>query len=420
MGEIKAYFNDRSDLPFLKVGQPYLVDETNMALFEEPTEFLHSEFAQSGRRRSTGTWESGGRNLALWFNFLAAANIDWRLATRDDLIAFRDAHYTTRSPQTGEYYADVTVRNRMLTVLAYYRFCSRRGWYEGTLHTEDLEVSIGRSSLDRTALSHTRAGAGRTRIRNELVVKARRTNHKVRPFSKQEWLAFIEVLGPLPTHSNSRDPRMTRNRLIAEVAVWTGLRLESISKLAVLQFLGLNPDPASPFAHQLLTVLMKGRKRHTIQIPNWLVIEVQHYIEHERARGLRKAGRLDLVQSGELFLGEADGPNSARPIGRRRYQQIVEEACVKAGLIYSKEFVDPVSGEKRVKTLAKHSFHDTRHTYAVWKYFAEVAAGNPEPWKKIQAQLGHESLETTTDIYLQFVNVFDGFEAHRPTANTIG
>ncbi len=40
----------------------------------------------------------------------------------------------------------------------------------------------------------------------------------------------------------------------------------------------------------------------------------------------------------------------------------------------------------------------------------EKKLGNSEPWKKIQAQLGHELLETTTKVYILFVEIFDGAE----------
>jgi integrase len=33
--------------------------------------------------------------------------------------------------------------------------------------------------------------------------------------------------------------------------------------------------------------------------------------------------------------------------------------------------------------------------------------GNPEPWKKIQAQLGHAHLQTTIDVYLSYVEIFN-------------
>jgi len=65
-----------------------------------------------------------------------------------------------------------------------------------------------------------------------------------------------------------------------------------------------------------------------------------------------------------------------------------------------------VEGKSVNSKKAMHCVHDLRHTYAVLTYHAEVMNGNVEPWKKIQAQLGHKSLQTTIDTYLRYVSVF--------------
>lgn len=66
----------------------------------------------------------------------------------------------------------------------------------------------------------------------------------------------------------------------------------------------------------------------------------------------------------------------------------------------------PLTGKRLLSQVPKHSVHDLRHTYAVLTYHAERANGNAEPWKKIQAQLGHAHLQTTVDIYLSHVEIF--------------
>lgn len=97
-------------------------------------------------------------------------------------------------------------------------------------------------------------------------------------------------------------------------------------------------------------------------------------------------------------------------MSERRYQQIVEETCISAGLVTLSTVQDPRTGQERTIKTHKHTVHDLRHTYAVWTYWAERRRGNREPWKKIQAQLGHANLSTTIDIYLSVVEIFDGFE----------
>ena len=53
---------------------------------------------------------------------------------------------------------------------------------------------------------------------------------------------------------------------------------------------------------------------------------------------------------------------------------------------------------------AAHTFHDARHTFAAWMYHAERAGGNAEPWKIVQARLGHRQLATTLNTYLRVVD----------------
>lgn len=62
---------------------------------------------------------------------------------------------------------------------------------------------------------------------------------------------------------------------------------------------------------------------------------------------------------------------------------------------------DPESSNHYITEVAKHSFHDLRHTFAIWLYRAEANAGNAEPWKTIQIRLGHAQLETTLNTYLK-------------------
>ena len=54
--------------------------------------------------------------------------------------------------------------------------------------------------------------------------------------------------------------------------------------------------------------------------------------------------------------------------------------------------------------VAKHSFHDLRHTFACNYYASHVNMGNPPPWKRLQTLLGHKSQKTTMDIYLRHVD----------------
>ena len=55
----------------------------------------------------------------------------------------------------------------------------------------------------------------------------------------------------------------------------------------------------------------------------------------------------------------------------------------------------------------RYRVHDLRHTYAVWTYHIRTSLGDNEPWKWIQSQLGHSTLDTTINTYLKHVSILD-------------
>lgn len=184
-----------------------------------------------------------------------------------------------------------------------------------------------------------------------------------------------------------------------------GLRLDEVRRLTKLQFLSKHPDPDAPAAEQLVQITGKGHVTRTVVIPNWLVLDVLAYIGDERRQALKAGGITGRQEQSALFLCGINSSQPGTPMSERRMQQEVENGCIRGGLVDLVERIDPETGEKRREKKARHCFHDLRHTYAVITYFAEVRSGNPEPWKKIQAQLGHKNLSTTTNTYLGFVSI---------------
>jgi len=78
-------------------------------------------------------------------------------------------------------------------------------------------------------------------------------------------------------------------------------------------------------------------------------------------------------------------------------------AVLEAGLTRKEQYVDPDTKEVLIRDIPKYSFHSFRHTFAVNYYYARKRSGDQEPWKAVQAILGHKSMQTTMDIYLRSV-----------------
>lgn len=407
--------------PYLDYGEPYIVEEPSMRILEEPSTFLRLHYVESGKRRSIQTWRAAAYQLKLWLEFLVALGLDWRIATIDDLKSYRNALRCAISPHSSDRYASATIRNYMLTVIAFYEFAARpaQGWYEGCLSAvEDVKRRL--VAMDKDALAHTRKGdpVVQRLAANDLLPRGGRKHTAIRPFTVLEWRRITSVLGPMPTEYTLENNKLCRDRLICELAFWTGLRISELLGLYTHQFRAIIFDKDAPAAYSRVTLraeTTKGQVERSIRIPNWLIEEINVYIEDERSACLVKMCAIDKACNrrstrtpAQVFLSGQNSNRIGRPLGVRRCQQILEKACYKAKLVSVQRRYDFDSNAGRDTLVAAHCFHDLRHSYATWTYWAESKLGNSEPWKLIQAQLGHKHLQTTIDTYLHYVNIFDG------------
>lgn len=402
--EITLFLN-KTDHPELKQGWPALFLETehNLELFEEPTRFLRDNYVRCGATASTHTWEKAAYCLKSWLQFLQAIERDWLNASEQDRIDFRDVYLAAISPKTGRSYGESGVSSAMSTVRSFYAHCANRGVYFGDIGASCIATEFN-VPMDLDALAHTRSSN---------VVKSRdRALPKVRPGVKIHSLTardlrnLLHYIGPQAGVQNG-DPRLTRDRLICDLGWVVGLRLNEINSLTTLQFMTLVPDPSAPFVGMPLTIQHgKGNKSRQVMIPAWLIMDVQAYMSDERAASIRACKTKTKYPTTRLIVGHEHSGHAGAPITNAALQKMFREACLTLGLVTIVEKTDPETGKVFTYKTPRHSMHDLRHTYAVLTYHAERANGNPEPWKKIQAQLGHKNLQTTINTYLAHVEIF--------------
>lgn len=369
--------SDDSHSP-LQVGQPFffLESETEVAIFEEPTIFLSEKYVFT-RRALPSTWEKVAYSLKSWFQFLQASEIHWRYADASIRLDFRDSYLSSISANTGQVFGAKGVSDTMAVVRKFYQFAQNRGWYEGDLGAEGEDTDLPKV----------------------------RPSSVIHPISVSNLKKLINHLGPQASNRNG-DLRPCRDRLIADLGWVVGLRISEVLSLTTFQFLSLSFDPSTPYVDLRLQVLGKGGKTRQCAIPTWLVIDVVEYINTERAASLKSANGKKHTRNAQLFLAHISSSRRGNPISVDAVQSIIRAACFALGLISTVQKQNTETFEVFEAKSADHSFHDLRHTYAVLTYHAEVKNGNPEPWKKIQAQLGHSSLQTTIDIYLRHVHLF--------------
>lgn len=402
--EVVLFINN-TDNQELKQGAPalFLESRNKLDLFEEPTRFLGEFYVRSGSTPSPHTWVKAAYGLKSWFQFLQAINCDWLNASEQDRVDFRDTYLGSISQKTGRTYGVAGVRDAMVVIRSFYQYCANRGTYNGDISESPLAVEY-RVPIDRDALAHTRS-AGVIKGKDRALPKVR-PGVKIHPLTPRDLKNLLYHVGP-QAGTRDGDQRVARDRLICDLGWAVGLRLNEINNLTTLQFMTLSPDSCAPFVGMALTILHgKGNKTRQVMIPAWLVMDVHAYMEGERVASLRACKTKTKSAPTRLLLGHEHSSSAGRPITNAALQKMFREACLTLGLVEIVEKTDPETGEKFMYKTPRHSIHDLRHTYAVLTYHAERANGNAEPWKKIQAQLGHRNLQTTIDTYLSHVEIF--------------
>jgi integrase len=315
----------------------------------------------------------------------------------------------TISASTGDLLSSGTIGQRLIAVISYYVSGARHGWY--SIGSDKLIEGNSRCAEDPISKSHAiRIDASLIK----LVPKQSRAQTDIKPLSPEELRAVLKALAPSEEETKKGTSRGMRDRLIAEWLASVGLRLSEAlcpngkAGLTTHQILQLTPDPRYPFEHSIVRVLGKGDRWRNVAVPNWLISKTIDYIHGERAQATKHLRR----PTSKLFVAGLSSlaKDRGRAITGRAFEKAFEVAGLRAGLYKFQNEALAGSDQKQLKKRALHCPHDLRHTYAIATYFAERSFGNPEPWKQIQAQLGHKHLVTTVNTYLAYVSAHDAWQ----------
>lgn len=378
-------------------GTPALFSRRDGRIIEAPTQFLRDRFVRSGKARAQATWRSAAYAIASWWDFLESRQIEWNIASKEDLIAYRDFYLSHASPKTGDVYSANTVAYRMCIVGSFYHYTWSTGDYSGSIlqvllasesYPRKVEVAFGSGNVRRASTS--------VGLDARLIPRANSVT-KIRPYSRDDWAALTATLGPLPSECNGSTG--CRDRLIITLALTMGLRVGEVAALTVYQFARITEGES--FSNHFIEVFGKGSKKRMAACPGWLVAEVNLYVSGQRHASIR-AGKIR--EHGKLLVAGEAAARPGTPLSIRRLEEIHANACLRAGLTKG---LDESAVSRKSVVPPRYRFHDLRHTYAVWTYSVLKMQGDPEPWKAIQAQLGHRSLETTINTYLRTVTLID-------------
>ncbi|HET7570301.1 MAG TPA: site-specific integrase [Gammaproteobacteria bacterium] len=202
----------------------------------------------------------------------------------------------------------------------------------------------------------------------------------------------------------------SRDRLAVELSLNSGMRIDEVTNLRTWQILDFAATSGTDYSVHLMAITKtKGLKARHVEVPHWLLKELLAYIDRERNHAISAGRKYGLKKdTAALFVnGVSARQNAGKRFTADSLDDVFRRATVSAGLVRTIEKMDPVTGEPYLVQHPRFSFHCLRHSFAIWRYYAERQGGNPEPWKIIQSLLGHRALSTTTDLYLRATSVFE-------------
>lgn len=385
----------------LDVAFPILVDAETEQILEPVFRYSLSKF-QPGRRYSSNTVLAYLDDLRDWFYYLDDIDWPWNEVDENHIIDYVAALSTIRSPKTGRQYAPATVARRATTVIDFYVWASKNNQLKGSLDHESL---TGRPALARLSIGrppHVTGSCLRTRV----VTRQGHTGQtlRIRVIAPDSYQMLLNSLGPAPKDRIPRSASSSRDRLIAEWCLHTGMRVTEVLALTVDQIQAVTPCEGDEWALvHLHLVRTKGQRPRYVEVPIWLLHETSEYLHGERMEVLRTMTAQEYPCALFVRRPSTKGPRS-NGVGYRSVHEIFARAVLAAGLTETDPCELTNTNTLHWRLVPRFSHHDLRHTFAVYRYLRAIEHGVAEPWNKIRVLLGHRSINTTIDTYLSTVS----------------
>jgi integrase len=368
---------------------PFLIDIETAELVEPVLLHLAAKFGGLATWRN-GVWtkknqaDAAAADLRDWWIYLHEKGVRWDSVSTKFLGRYLTDFLTTPSAHTKDFISDSTFKRRCSSIDEFHAFARER-WPEGSYPSGKAARMLAGDGPNARHSSDDNA-------------------HPIDPTHARQ---IARRLGPFP--SERKGKQSSALRLAFEIGVTVGLRIDEILHLPPELLQAMNSaGRRRNKVHCLRITKTKGLRPRTVHFPNWLVREIQTYIDTERKEALAH-GRIAWMQSNDdapkvLLLNPATSREDAgKRLRAATMQKKFAAAQVELGITVPRE---RAVGHKlhRIEEGPAHDFHDTRHTYAHWTYLSLVRQGHSEPWLFLRNRLGHRHLKTTTDTYLTAFN----------------
>jgi integrase len=401
----------------LPAGFPYIIDDISGQLCEvallymTETQLVGTPEKLAYQERTVDAYTSDIRD---WLRFTTNFHIPWNKATWVHLQNYIDTMQgDIVSPHHGEHYKSTTPDRRLVTIKGLYK------WAADNLKEHTVGAPRGTLFSPKVVAEYL------DKRRKELRLQTKPGHEPVADIEltsvmlDYEVRATLEAIGPAP-----REPSEDAVTDFAEeetspasvghvgmsTGLYAGLRVSEVVELEVAQFKRyFNVKVVPNRLYTIGPIRRKGGKWKKVSFSGVLLEKVLNYIHRERKFAMRD----NQVEHGRLLVHKC-GWRRGQPICKSTLQRRFAKACMAAGVKRTVLKMRPVDGSwsnisQREEERAKYTFHDLRHTYAVWTYHARRLDGDAEPWKFIQEQLGHQHVSTTIKIYLAVTGEYEAF-----------
>ncbi len=369
----------------------FLTSRTDGKVIEPAFDFMCATYLT----RAAKPCLKGGRNtaptiladLADFHHYLDASGIKVADVSSAHLRGYATDLCQSKSAATGKNLAASTVNRRWSTLTKFILYCLRHGYLKNAIPTAERDTKRGKVTyLDIDA---DISGSG--------------SNLLITALDPQTLDLLLEELGPPVKEITDQAVVLcegaTTDRLMAEVCLHTGLRRAEVCNLGLTAIETMPLDQLEPVSELPVVIVGKGNKARNVPFPVWLLGALSLYVKATREPAVAKRQALTSEPDhGYVFVHEA---GNARHVGsrvseqtfNRHFAQGRERLLMRLAKLENNAYY-------RMAVAEAITVHSLRHTFAIIKYISRRHSGDTQPSKYVASILGHASVETTEDIYL--------------------
>lgn len=377
----------------------FLVSRTDGGVIEPAFNFMCANYltraAEPSLKGGKNTAPSVLADLADLHHYLDALGIKVADLTVKSLRGYATDLSHSKSAATGKNLAAGTVNRRWSTLTSFVMHCQRHGYLKNVIPTATRETKRGtKLCLDINADIPGLGSSDRliTALDPETLTGV-----------------FLELGSPV---INVVDQRVvvcegtTTDRLMAEVCLYTGLRRAEVCNLKVTAIETPPLEHLDPLSKLPVAVVGKGNKRRSVPFPVWLLDALAIYVGTTRMHALAKRRQLrSEPDHGYVFVHET---GDARYLGNRISEQTFDRHFALARESYLAKLAKLQNDAYyRMAAAEAITVHALRHTFAIITYITRRSGGDTQPSKYVASILGHRSVETTEQIYLNSAEAYD-------------